>query len=151
MGTTTGSFNWYDTAKLKIADGTIDLDTDSLIMLLTTNTHVPAIATDEFLTDIDNEVSGSGYARQTLAGVTLTAPGPNGKVKWDCTDPVFTATGGSIVNRYWHIFSNANGSDATRELIAYGLCDATPADVTTTTGNTLTCAVNASGLAEIGG
>ncbi|MEO7836209.1 MAG: hypothetical protein ABIS21_01045 [Acidimicrobiales bacterium] len=56
------------------------------------------------------------------------------------TDPVWTASGGSIVARYAVIYEVAG------RVLCYALLDSTPADVTATTGNTLTVAANASGL-----
>lgn len=118
-----------------------DLSTDVFKFLLTTSTWTPSQSSHTILTDVTNEVSGSGYARQTAASVTYTQSG----AVWtfDCADPVFTASGGSIVARYWCLYDDTVVNDP---LVAYGLIDSTPADVTTTSGNTLTINVNASGL-----
>lgn len=150
MATTTGTFNFYDSLKRDLANGALDIDTDNLAVLLTTSTYVPDSAAHEKVNQVSNEVVGNGYARQTLAAVAWTEVGPNGRMRLDSDDPVFTASGGSIVARYWVLFSNANGTDATRELIAWGLIDNTPADVTATSGNTLTLNVNANGWFELG-
>lgn len=137
MATTTGTFNFYHHVSERAGDGGIDFDNDTFQVLLTTSTHVPA-DTDTVLTDIDNEVTGNGYARDTLASVTWVRSG--GVTTLDSEDAVFTASGGSIVARYWHLH------DSTADLlIAYGLLDQTPADVTTTDTNTLTVQVNGSG------
>ncbi len=149
MGTTTGTFNWYDSFKGEISMAELAVSS-AFTMLLTTSSYIPDSANHEFLDDITNEVSGNGYARKVLANVGVTEVGPNGKRKWDFDDPVWTASGGSITARYWVVYRNVNGSDATRELVAWGLLDDTPADVVTTDGNDLTGAVNASGFATIG-
>lgn len=138
MATTTATANFYDQVSELIADGTIDLDGDTFEILLTTSTHTPA-STDSTITDIDNEVSGNGYSRQTLASVTWVRSGDT--TAFDFANPVFTASGGSIVARNWHIRSTTAD-----RLVAWGLLDDTPADVTTTDGNTLTANINASGL-----
>jgi len=150
MATTTGTNNLYDLVKEKLMDGTIDLDNDTFQVLLTTSAYTPNQATHDFVDDITNEVTGNGYARQTLTSVQwVTSGGANGQMKFDAANPVWTASGGSIVARYWVLFKNT-GSDATSPLMAYGLLDDTPADVTTTDGNTLTLNVNANGFFTVG-
>ena len=141
MATTTGTFNWYDKAIKNLQNGAIDADTDPLQVLLTTSTYTPDATADEFVSDITNELSGSGYARQTLTSVTLTEVSA-GNWKLSSANPVFTASGGSLVANQWVLFSNANGTDATRELMAYGLLDNTTADVTATDGNSITVNVS---------
>ena len=138
MATTTGSLTFYDQVSELIGDGTIDLDNDTFECLLTTSSHTPA-ASDSAIADIDNEVSGNGYSRQTLTSVTWNRSGDT--TTFDAADPVFTASGGSIVARRYHIRSTTAD-----RLICYGFLDNTPADVTATDGNTLTVQLNASGL-----
>jgi len=149
MATTTGTINVYDSYKRDFQNGVIDVDTDVFIMGLSTSTYTPDAATHEILTSITNEVSGNGYARQTLTSVTLTEP-VGGTWQFDSANPVFTASGGSIVARFWWIFDDTPTSPAD-PLFAYGLLDQTPADVTTTDGNTLTVTVNANGYYRLSG
>lgn len=146
MATTTGTGLWYDKALKNLQNGAIDIDTDALQVLLTTSTYTPDAANHEFVSSITNELSGSGYSRQTLTSVTLTEPSA-GTWRLDSADPVFTASGGSLTARYWVLFSNAEATDAARELIAYGLLDSTPApaDVVATDGNSITINVPATG------
>lgn len=126
-----------------LGDGTIDLDADTFAVLLTTSTYTPA-ATHSQISDITNEVSGNGYSRQTLGSVTWTQSG--GTATFDAADTVFTASGGSIVARYYVLFDDTVTSPVTDALIGYGLLDNTPADITITDGNTGTLQWNASGL-----
>ena len=148
MATTTGTINVYDTFKRDMQNGTMDMDGDTFIMLLTTSTYTPA-DTHDVLADITNEVSGNGYARQTLTSVTLTEPSA-GVWQFDSANPVFTASGGSIVARYWVVFDTTPSSPLD-PLCFYGLLDDGVADVTTTDGNTLTVTVNASGFYRLSG
>lgn len=141
MATTTGTFVWYNKGKKNLGD-TIDIGSDAFAVLLTTSTYTPA-QTHEFVSDITNEVTGNGYSRKVLSSVTWTEA--DGTVTFDSDDPVWTASGGSIVARYWILFDNTPATDAGKQLLAYGLLDDTPADVTTTDGNTLTYNVPASG------
>lgn len=139
MATFTATFNWYHHASERIGDGGIDLDNDTFEMLLTTSAHTPADTDTTGAGNITNEVSGNGYARVTLANVTWNRTA--GVTTFDFDDPVWTASGGSIVARNWHI------RDTTADLLlCYGLLDDTPADVTTTDGNTLTAQISGSGL-----
>lgn len=139
MPTTTGTFVFYESFAKSGHEG-MNLGSDTLKVLLTTSSYTPAAATHETLSDITNEVSGSGYARQTLGTVTHTETG--GVATLDSADVEFTASGGSITARYWVLYNDTSSSD---ELIAYGLLDNTPADVVTADGDTLTVAPNASG------
>jgi hypothetical protein len=149
MATTTGTLNVYDSFKRDLQNGTIDVDGDTWICGLSTSTYVPNAATHEILTDITNEVAGNGYARQTLAGVSLTEP-VAGTWQFDSNDPVFTASGGSIVARFWWVFDDTPVGPVD-PLFAYGLLDQTPADVTTTDTNTLTLQVHANGYYRLSG
>lgn len=113
--------------------------TDTFKMGLTSSSYTPA-QTHTILTDITNELSGNGYARVTLANVVFTRT--TNVTKFSCDSAVFTASGGSIVGRYFFIYDDTVANDP---LVGYGLIDSSNADVTTTTGNTLTISPNAAG------
>jgi len=143
MATYTGSAALYTKFKQGLGTGVYDFSADTLKVALTTSSYTPGTDTHDFMDDITNEVSGNGYARQT---VTATWSATGSTVTLSLTDPVFTASGGSIVARYWVLFVDAGVGDSTNPLIAYGLIDSTPGDVTTSDGNTLTVDFSASGL-----
>ncbi len=149
MATTTAELNVYDSWKRDFQDGAADVDDDTFITGLSTSSYTPAKSTHEILTDITNEVSGNGYARQTLTGVALTEP-VAGTWQFDANDPVFTASGGSIVARYYWVFDDSTTAP-TDALFCYGLLDDSPADVTTTDTNTLTLQVHANGFYRLSG
>jgi hypothetical protein len=69
----------------------------------------------------------------TLAGTTTVTVD-------DPLDYIWTASGGSIVARFAVIYESGGN------VLCYCLLDSTPADVTATNGNTLTIALNASGI-----
>ena len=135
------SLTFYQSFREYMADGTIDLDTHTFKVVLTSSSYTPNASTHTVLTDVTNELSGNGYARATLGSVTWNRSG--GTVTFDAADTVFTASGGSIVARYAVIYDDTAASD---ELVCYILLDTAPADVTTTSGNTLTLQWNASGI-----
>jgi len=140
MATYTATFDFYENFFEVIAE-TINLSTDTFKIGLTTSSYTPNLATNTVVGDVTNEVSGNGYAQQTLASVTYSQTG--GVATFDFANPVFTASGGSIVARRFFIYDDTTAS---KWLIGTGLLDSTNADVTTTAGNTLTMVVNASGL-----
>jgi hypothetical protein len=146
MATTTGTLNVFDSYGRELHNKNVDVDSDVFIVGLTTSTWVPNKATHEALADVTNEVTGSGYVRDTLAAVTLTEP-VAGTWRFDSEDAVFNASGGSIIARFWFMYNDTSTSPLDM-LCFYGLLDDAPADVTTTDTNSLTIQVNASGYTE---
>lgn len=143
MANTTQTWNFYNSFKERMADGTIDMDDASagyFSVLLTTSAYTPSAA-HTVIGDITNELAGNGYARQSLTSTSWSESG--GTVTFDAADVVFTASGGDLTARYYVIFADGSSNDS---LVGYGLLDNTPADVTTSDGNTLTLAWNASGI-----
>ena len=102
------AWEFYDTFREYMGDGTIDLDDDTFIMGLSTSTYTFA-STHSTLTDITNELSGNGYARDTL---TATWVRSSGTVTFDTDDGAFTASGGSITARRAWIFDDTPTSPA---------------------------------------
>lgn len=147
MATTTGTFNFYNKGKGHLS-GTIALGVvPDLRILLTSSAYTPSATTHEFVSDVTNILTTNGANRVALAAEAWTEATP-GVWMLDATDPTWTAAGGSIVARYWVLYSY-NASDAAAPLIAYGLLDATPADVTTTDTNVLTYSISGSGLLRL--
>ena len=143
MATTTGTLVFYDSFIEALGDGTFDMDTDTLKCALFTSTHTPSAA-DTAYSGLMNEVAqANGY---TTGGDTLTTvvwSQTAGALTFNADDSTWTASGGSIVARYYVLYSvTATGND----LICYGVLDNTPADVTTTDTNTLTIQWNVSGI-----
>src|SRR5688572_13864100 len=83
--------------------------------------------------------NANGYTTGGIA-VTLTLSGTTTVTADIQTDPVWTASGGSLVARYAVIYEVGGN------ILAYCLLDSAPADITVTTGNPLTVAAHASGL-----
>ena len=148
-----GKWKVYESAKLAILNKEIDFDTDSFkinLYLSTSNADTLAAATvTTNLTSITNQVATNfGYTQNTKA-VTLTVANVTGTVTIDeTTNPVWTASGGSIVARFAVIYDDTHATDCP---ICVCLLDTTPADVTATTGNTLTITMNASGIFTLSG
>lgn len=142
----TASIAFYDSFRKYVADGTIDLDTDTFKVTLHTSSYTFA-ATHTVYTDLTNELSTAfGY---TNGGATLASPTwtqSTVTLKFDANDTAWTASGGSIVARRAVIRKSGTANAIVDPLVCSVLLDTTPADVTTTTGNTLTLVWNAAGI-----
>ena len=120
-----GNWTFTDVSRTRMLNGTFDFDTDTFLVALFLST------------------SNIGALTTTYAGVTSEHANANGYTTVTVDDPldmVWTASGGSIVARFAVLYESAG------DVVAYFLLDSTPADVTVTTGNTLTIALNASGI-----
>lgn len=142
----------YEAAKLALANGEIDFDTHSFKINLyssSSNANTLTEATISELADITNQLAtANGYTQDTKA-VTITTANASGTITVDETsNPVWTASGGSITARYAVIYDDTHANDIP---VFVCLLDTTPADVTATDGNTLTITMNASGLVTISG
>lgn len=151
MANYTSTANRADDFVNKMGTGNIDVSTDAFSILLLTSAAAPSNA-NEFISELTaNEVSGSGYARQALTTVSWeVSGGANGQMRLNADDPVFSATGGDIVARYYVCFDNTPATDSAKQIVSWGLIDDNDLDVTTTDGNTLTLSVNANGIVLVG-
>lgn len=134
------TFTLYDSFVELVADGSIDLDTDTFKLSLHTSTYTPSVS-HSTTADLTNEVTqANGYLTGGATLTTVTWGQTSGTATFD-SDPVqWTASGGSITARYAVLYSSTG-----TELIGYVLLDSAPADVTATDGNTFTVTPNASG------
>ena len=143
-------FEFYETGREKLADGTYDTDTDTfkLALFLSTSDADTLTAGNDVFGDLTNEhAAANGYTAggNTLASVTWVLSGET--VTFDSADTVFTASGGSIIARFAVIYDTT----ATSGLLVKCILDSAPADVTATDGNTLTIQMNASGIFTLTG
>lgn len=143
MAVTTGTFVLYESWLDYMVEGA-NMGSDVFKLLLTTSSYTPVAGTHSTISDITNELSGNGYAQQTLANQASGESG--GTYTFDADDCVYTASGGSLVARYWVLYDDTLAGDP---LVCYGLLDVTPADVTATDGNDITVEWNASGIFTI--
>lgn len=111
----TGAFTLYNEGKRRIISGEIQLGTSTLTMLLLGAGYSPDTINHTTLVDISgNEIADSDYARQTLAGVSITRS--SGIVLFNA-DNVSFGSAVSIEAKYAAIIA---GSGATSDpLICY--------------------------------
>ncbi len=140
-GAAAGAWLFTDAGRTSLLDGTFDIDSDTwkMALHLSSGTQPAAGTTDWAGLDSSEHANANGYLdggksiALSLSGTTTV------KVDID-SDPVWTASGGSIVARWAVIYEVAG------DVLCYCLLDDTPADVTATTGNTLTVAAHTSGV-----
>jgi hypothetical protein len=120
--------------KYLLMTGAINLSTDTLKCVLAKTGYTFDRDTDEYYSDVSaNELaSGYGYTTggQTLTGVTVTENDTSDRADMACTNPSWTASGGSIgpTPGAWIIDDTATSDP----IIGYIDFDG---DQTTTTGN----------------
>lgn len=133
-----GAWTFTNAGRKKLLDGTFDLDTDTFKMALFLSTSNIGSGSTTYAGLTNEHSNANGY---TTGGKTLT-PSLTGTttVTWDVDDQVWTASGGSITARFAVIYESGG------DVVCYCLLDSAPADVTATTGNTLTVAIHASGV-----
>jgi hypothetical protein len=136
----------YNSFKRDIANGSIDLDTDIIKMMLVTSTYVPNIDTHTKRSDVTNEITGTGYTAggMALANKTVTMNTTTDKGVFDADDIVIaTAT---ITARAGVLYKSRGGASTADELIAYLDFGA---DITATAGN-FNIAFDATGIITLG-
>lgn len=123
--------------------GSVDLDTDTIKLILLTSSYTPDQAAHDFRDDLGaNEASGgSGYTAggftlgtKTLAATSLT-------LNWDAADISQPITGGPFAFRYGAFYKARGGAASADELIGYvdfGAQSVTDATLNITLTNQLT-------------
>jgi hypothetical protein len=127
-----GTLKWYGNGLLNVVNGNIDLNTDTFYMLLTTSAYTPNQDTDDFRSDVTNEVAnGNGYTTggQELTGVSVTYDSGTNQVRISWTDPSWATS--TITARTAVIYKSRGGAATADELLAYVTNDT---DVSSTNG-----------------
>lgn len=134
-----GTWTFPDNSRIKLINGTFDVDTDTYKCALFLSTSNIGAASTTYAGVTNEHANANGYLTGGIE-VDLTLAGTTTVTCDVATDPVWTASGGSITARFAVIYEVGG------DVVCYCLLDSTPADVTATTGNTLTVAMNASGV-----
>ncbi|MEQ1494502.1 MAG: hypothetical protein ABL912_01910 [Novosphingobium sp.] len=110
----------YNRGAKIITDGTVDWDGATTAgVLLVTSSYTPN-KDHNVVTDLTNELSGSGYVRKTSASRTLTENDTLDRVEYDLADITWNALGAAAgTPKYAIIYYEGASTDGTRELIAF--------------------------------
>lgn len=134
-----GAWTFTNGGRTSLLNGTFDIDSDTWKCALFLSTSNIGASTTTYAGVTNEHSNANGYTTGGIA-VTLTLAGTTTVTVDISTDPVWTASGGSITARFAAIY------EVSGNVLVYALNDSTPADVTATTGNTFTVAANASGV-----
>jgi hypothetical protein len=109
----------YNSFKRDIAIGSIDLDTDTLKMMLVTSAYVPNQDTHTKRSDVTNEIVGTGYTAGgvTLANKTVVVNNTTNLAIFDADD--ITIPNATITARAGVLYKSRGGASTADELIAY--------------------------------
>ena len=135
-----GNWTFTDGARTRMLNGTFDFDTDTFKVALFLSTSNIGAASTTYAGVTNEHANANGYTTGGISLGALTLAGTTTVTVDDPADMVWTAAGGSIVARFAVLYESGG------DVVAHFLLDATPADVTVTDGNTLTIALNASGI-----
>lgn len=90
--------NIYNSTKQRLLQSSMDVDGDTIRVALVDNSvsYTPAIDSEEFVSDVldggttAQELSGTGYSRQTLANATVVQDNTNDRAEFDADDVTWT-------------------------------------------------------------
>ena len=134
-----GPWTFTNEGRTRLLDGTLRIGVDTFNMALFLSTSNIGAASTTYAALTNQHANANGYTTGGIA-VALTTAGTTTVTVDVTTDPVWTASTGSIVARFAVIYEVAGN------VLCYCLLDNTPADVTVTDGNTLTVAIHADGV-----
>jgi len=136
---------YYGKFWLSLANKEIDLDSDTLKVMLCTVSYVPDQDAHRYKSDVTNEITGTGYTAggATLSSVVSAYTGASNLWSLDAADAQWT--GATFTARVAVLYDATPASDSTRPLIGYILFDA---DIPVTS-STFTVAWDAAGIATV--
>jgi hypothetical protein len=137
-GSAAGAWTFTNAGRTDLLNGAFDLDSDTFKMALFLSTSNIGSGSTTYAGLTNEHANANGYTTGGTS-VTLSLSGTT-TVTVDSTDAQWTASGGSIVARFAVIY------EVSGRVLCYCLLDSAPADVTVTTGNTLTVQIHASGV-----
>ena len=109
----------YNSFLRDIQNGSIDLDTDTIKLMLVTSAYTPNIDTHTKRSDVTNEVVGVGYTAGgvTLAGKTVTQNNTDNTGVFDADN--ITISTSTITARAGVLYKSRGGASSADELIGY--------------------------------
>lgn len=109
----------YNSFKRDIMNGSIDLDTDTVKVMLVTSSYTPNIDTHTKRSDVTNEVTGTGYTAggATLASKTVAVDNTDDEGVFDADDVTWSTS--TITARGAVLYKSRGGASSADELICY--------------------------------
>lgn len=109
---------FYNSFKVDIQSGNIDIDTDTIKCALVTSAYTPNIDTDTKWSNVTNEVSGTGYSAggATLASITVTQDNTNDRGVVDAADVTWST---ATITARAAVLYKSTGTASTSPLICY--------------------------------
>jgi hypothetical protein len=109
----------YNSFKRDIINGSIDLDSDTIKLMLVTSAYTPDQDAHAKVSDVTNEVTGVGYTAGgiTLANKTVTVNNTTNLAVFDADNIVIPNV--SITARGGVLYKSRGGVSTADELIAY--------------------------------
>ena len=103
-----------------LAQKKIDLDSDTIKVMLTTNSYTPDKDTHQYKSSVTNEVTGTGYTATgaTIGSPTITYDAANDRLVFDGADVAWSSATIAGARRAV-VYDSTPGSDATRPLIMW--------------------------------
>lgn len=135
-----GAWTFTNAGRTDLLNGTFDLDTDTFLVALFLSTSNIGAASTTYAGVTNEHANANGYTTGGISYGTLVLSGTTTVTVDDTLDAVWTASGGPITARFAVIYESGG------RVLCYCLLDSTPADVTATSGNTLTLQLHASGI-----
>lgn len=109
----------YNSFKRDIMNGALDLDTDTIKVMLVTSTYVPDQDAHTKRSDITNEVSGTGYTAggAALANKAVTVDNTDNEGVFDADDVTWPSS--TITARGAVLYKSRGGAATADELLCY--------------------------------
>lgn len=139
------STKWYGPAFLSAFNKEIDLDADSMKIMLCDSTYAPNQDTHRYQSQVTGEVVGSGYIAggKALTGATVAYDGATNVFKFDENDVAWDPS--TITARFAVIYDATPGNPALNPLLVYIDFGADVSSV----GAAFTVSFNAAGVATV--
>lgn len=109
----------YNSFKRDVMNGSIDLDTDTIKVMLVTSAYTPDQDAHDKRDDVTNEVTGTGYTAggATLANKAVTADNTDNEGMFDADDVTWASS--TITARGAVLYKSRGGASSADELICY--------------------------------
>jgi len=109
----------YNSFKRDIMNGALDLDTDTIKVMLVTSSYTADQDAHTKRSDITNEVSGTGYTAggSALANKAVTADNTDNEGVFDADDVTWSSS--TITARGAVLYKSRGGASSADELICY--------------------------------